>query len=52
MFYFPFLVVCHTLPLRLIVCIMLLLYVQFHVPANKHLTDIDKFIVFMCLFGL
>jgi hypothetical protein len=29
-----------------------MLYVQKHVPANKYLSAIDKFIVFMCLFGL
>jgi hypothetical protein len=29
-----------------------LAFVQSHVPANKYITDIYNFKVFMCLFGL
>jgi hypothetical protein len=47
-----FLVLCHTLPLRLIMFLMLMLYVQKHVTPNKYFSAIDKFIVLMCLFGL
>jgi hypothetical protein len=43
---------CHTLPLRLILFLMLMLYVQKHVTANKYLSAIDKFILCMCLYGL